>query len=225
MTDDFRSHVAVQLHKNMQVGRPAIFGDNDPKPINLIDDAETMFPGAVGPNYRPGGVVLLAINPGGGGDAYRTRTPLDEQFYPLLMQARDAEGVESFDAIQAFGSAFFQVLPGWNINRIISPCIDAAGVALDETAYLNAVPYRTREDREPTVGAKRQAWNLVTMPLLEVLQPGIVIALGKKAGSVLSRFYDGPAKAFVVPRTIGDSYVSEAAQEVLGDIQAYRKTH
>lgn len=223
MTDDFRSRVAVQLQRNMRVSRTAIFGDNDPKPINLIDDAETMFPGAVGPNYRPGGVVLLAINPGGGGDAYRTRTSLDERFYPLLMQARDADGVTSFDAIQAFGSAFFQVLPGWNINRIIIPCLDAAGAALDETAYLNAVPYRTRKDREPTVGAKHQSWNLVTMPLLEVLQPGIIIALGCKAGDVITRFYTGPVKTFVVPRTNGDRWVRDDAQKVIDDIRAYRK--
>ena len=34
-----------------------------------------MFAGYVGPGYKPGvGLLLVAINPGGGGDAYRIQT-------------------------------------------------------------------------------------------------------------------------------------------------------
>ncbi|EDP62605.1 hypothetical protein BAL199_13718 [alpha proteobacterium BAL199] len=213
MTDAFRLNLADRLHRNAKVDRPAIFGADDPRPVNLPQDAETMFAGAVGPRYRPGGLVFLAINPGGGGDTYTRRTPEDERFYPLLQAFKSrenaADGMSEFEAINR---AFAESLRRWNLWRILSPCLDAAGMDLDEIAYLNAVPYRTRGDAEPRMAAKRAAWQTLTGPTIDQLAPRFVVALGKKAGGVLTRFYKGPAVPFVVSRTIGDSYVSDAAR-------------
>ena len=82
-----RSALARHFHSLTQITRDEIFGDADPSyaPINLPIDAATMFAGYVGSSYQPdAGLLLLGINPGGGGDAYTSRTQEDENFYPLL---------------------------------------------------------------------------------------------------------------------------------------------
>ena len=64
-----------------RISREYIFGtaDQHRAPKHLLDDAATMFVGYVGPRYKPGvSPILLAVNPGGGGDAYTTRTVADE---------------------------------------------------------------------------------------------------------------------------------------------------
>jgi hypothetical protein len=213
---------AQLFNRNASVGRHEIFGVDDQMPANLQDDAGTMFAGYVGAGYRQGGVVLLAVNPGGGGDAYSRRTPEDERFYPLLKEFRDGPATEVEANFRRINVEFASILPRWNLWRILKPTLDAAGVGLDDIAYLNAVPYRTRGDAAPKAHAKDAAWRLVTGPTLEVLRPRLLIALGKKAGDIMARLYRGPAQTECVPRTIGDSYVSEAAMCVLKRIAESR---
>jgi hypothetical protein len=200
-----------------KVSRTDIFGADDSTfcPINLEHDSNVMFQGFVGRRYAPGGTVLMAINPGGGGDAYARRTAEDEVFFPLLEALRGANPDDSLHQLDALSAAFPAIVRGWNLWRILGPTIDAAGSSLDEIAYLNCVPYRTRGDRMPRVSAQRAAWELTTQPILESLQPRLILALGKKAGGVLLRFYSGSADRFCIPRTVGDTYLSAEALEVL----------
>ena len=218
MTTFDRQVIARLFSENCKVSRKSIFGDRDPKPVNFAEDANTMFAGYVGARYRPGNVLLIAINPGGGGDAY-IQTSHDRQFYPLLRELRDAEGVSALAPFEAINRTFAEVLPRWNVMGIVSPVLEAADTTLDAVAYLNAVPYRTRNDSTPLVSATINAWHQLTWPVIAALRPGMVVALGKKVGHVLSRFNLGSTKTFVVPRTIGDTYVSEDAKAVLAEIR------
>lgn len=225
MSNDPRGEIAQLLSANAKVTRQEIFGLLDPKPLHLADDAETMFAGYVSTRYRAGNPLLLAINPGGGGDTYTVRTAEDRRFYPLLRQLRDADGAASLLPFEAINRAFAEVLPRWNVMRIVAPVLDATGATLDDIAYLNAVPYRTRGDKEPSVPAKASAWSLVTGPSIRALHPGVIVALGKKAGNVLDRFHEeeGPP-VFTLPRTIGDRTLSAAAKAVLAQIPScYRR--
>ena len=47
------------------------------------------------------------------------------------------------------------------------------------------------------------------------MDPGAIVALGKKAGKVLERFYKGDGKIYVIPRTNGDRYLSPEGKQVL----------
>lgn len=220
---EFQVSVARRFIKNMNVAREAIFGVDDPMPLANQDDAMVMFPGALGSAYKPGKPVLIGINPGGGGDTY-VPTPMDHELYPILRRLKlgsICEETEVVQAIKDMSEIYFRAQATWNIHRIFKPVIEAAGVEESEVAFLNAVPYRTRDNKAPRVAAKRNAWTLVTEPLLDVLQPGCIIALGKQAGDCLERFYEGPARCFVVPRTIGDSYISDKAHRVLELIKAH----
>lgn len=218
----FRQRIAEQFKENTNVSRMQVFGHLNEKylPVNLPDDSEVMFAGYVGSRYRPGGCVVFAINPGGGGDAYTKRIPEDEIFYPTLYALKEAGPAEVEDSFELVNSTFEPIVQRWNLWRILGPTIEAAGYDLNQVAYLNAVPYRTRGDKKPPVHAQREGWNLVTRPNLDMLKPNKIVALGKKVGSVLDKFYDGSAEMYCIPRTIGDSYISDEAEKVLESLRA-----
>lgn len=188
-------------------------------PCNLQDDAAIPFLGFCGGDYRRGGCVLLAINPGGGGDAYTQRTPQDQKLIPLIQQftsSDDSSVVASFDAMSANYSALAQ---SWNLWRILKPTIEACGFTIDQVCYLNCFPYRTAKDAKPAAYVLSKAWQNIIVPLLGELDPSILVALGKKAGSVAKRFHNGTAQLYVVPRTIGDTVVSPEALMVHAELR------
>lgn len=224
-TNQLRHRLAALLHSNVQVSRANIFGNSEPatRPINLPDDSAVMFAGYIGRGYKIGNSVLLAINPGGGGDAYTRQTREDEIFYPLLHTFKASVPDKVMDAFEAVNNAFEPIVRGWNIWRLLQPVLDAFGCELEEIAYINAVPYRTRKDLKPSVSAIMTAWGKVTGPLVELLEPSRIVALGKKAGSVLDRCYAGQAYKICIPRTIGDTYISDEAKVVLRQIAQGRQ--
>lgn len=214
---NFRDSVAKHFHNLVQIPREVIFGEVDAKytPINLSDDSAIMFAGYVGAKYKPDhGLLLLAINPGGGGDAYTHRIPEDEIFYPLLMEFKSCSSTNRVSAFERVNSSFIPIVQGWSLWKILKPTLDAAGKTLDEVAYMNVVPYRTRGDKMPPIAARRTSWEVVIEPTLEVLKPKAIITLGKKAGSVVDILYRGSEHLYCVPRTIGDSWVSDDAVAV-----------
>ena len=72
----------------------------------------------------------------------------------------------------------------------------------------------TRGDKMPLVAAWRIPWQLIVEPSLDILAPSALITLGKKAGSVVDALLSNEIRVYCVPRTIGDPYVSDQAQEV-----------
>jgi hypothetical protein len=219
-----RSILAKHFQSLTAITREAVFGSADAsiRPINLPDDAATMFAGYVGTRYERGkGVLLLAINPGGGGDAYTARIPADEVFYPLLLafKSSNADPDKAFERVNA---SFAQIVQTWNLWRILGPTLEAAGLNLDEVAYMNVVPYRTRQDKMPPTSARRVAWDRIAAPTIELLDPRALISLGKKAGSVVDSLCRDDRKRYCVPRTIGDTYISDEARAVLAQINRER---
>ena len=201
----------------VRISRKDIFGVVDEKcaPEHLLADAATMFAGYVGPNYEPGvGIILLAVNPGGGGDVYATRTAADELLYPLLRKFKAADGLEVLESFERINAAFARIVKDWNLWRILRPTLEAADVAIEEVAFMNIVPYRTRNDRMPPVAAARTAWTRIIEPSLYVLAPRAVVAMGKKAGHLVEKLHSGKEPVYCVPRTNGDRYVSDEARLV-----------
>ena len=189
----FRSKLAGEARRLTAISRAAIFGPAEPqsRPLNLQADAALMFPGYVGRRYGPGEPVLLAINPGGGKDGYKIRTRADDHFYPLMEAFHWCAANELLERYEAMNAGWITNMRIWNLRRIIEPALDALGCTVDQVAFLNAVPYRTREDRMPSAHSRRQAWARVTEPLLQLLRPGVIVALGQKAGDVLDQHYQG----------------------------------
>jgi len=214
---EFREAISQHFHQLVQVSRKDIFGDSDLKysPINLPEDSAIMFAGYIGVNYQQGsGLLLLAINPGGGGDAYTKRIPDDEIFYPLLMEFKQAGDAEVLPSFERINNSFASIVQRWNLWRILKPTLEAANKSINDVAYMNIVPYRTRGDILPPVAARKEAWRCIIEPTIQLLNPNAVVTLGKKAGSVVEKLYSGERHLYCVPRTIGDSWVSEDALAV-----------
>ena len=205
--------------------REEIFGSYEEKyrPINLVRDARTMFSGYVGEHYSAGGAVLFGVNPGGGGDAYVRRTPEDERFYPLLYRLKNADHKDLTSAFEAINEAFVPIVKRWSLWRILAPTLKALRKDLSEVAYMNAIPYRTREDRRPPVVAQAGSWSRIVAPTLELLSPSTIVGLGKSVGTIMRRFNCTSAQVHVVPRTRGDTYVSAEAQLALDAISNSRR--
>jgi hypothetical protein len=221
---DFRSTLAGTCKRLVTISRTEIFGAAEPqsRPLNLQADAALMFLGYVGPLYRRGRPLLLAINPGGGRDSYKVRTRADGEFYPIMEAFHWCGADNALAHFEAMNTAWVRNIRIWNLRRILEPVLDALGCSVDEVAFLNAVPYRTREDRLPSAHARRQAWALVTAPLLQLLDPGVIVALGQKAGDVLDQQYRGGAQKFTVQRSNGDTYVTPKALGALEEIRRIR---
>lgn len=212
--------LAHAFHHCARVSRAALYGQSPDRqlPANLVDDAHIPFLGFAGTKYRTGGVVLLAINPGGGGSAYRTRTTQDEQLLPLITAFLRSTPAALLKRFEAMSTNYAGQVRTWNLWRIMYPVLEACEKDLSEVAYLNCFPYRTRGDQTPVAPALRNSWLNIVKPLLHELSPSIVISLGKKVGCVAERQFRGPGRLYVVPRTIGDSYISDQARAVLAQI-------
>ena len=212
-----RVAIAQHFHRLAAIPREEIFGPDEPstRPLNLPSDATTMFAGYVGKRYTPGqGIVILGINPGGGGDAYVARTAEDELFYPTLAEFKGAQSQHVLTAFERVNEAFVSIVQAWNLWRILAPTLEAAGRDISEAVYMNVIPYRTRGDKLPTAEARHSAWNKVVAPTLALLLPRAIVTLGKKAGAIVDALAPRHLERYCVPRTIGDSYVSEQARAV-----------
>jgi hypothetical protein len=74
----------------------------------------------------------------------------------------------------------------WHIWRRHCAEITGAGkLALDEIAYSNCLPWRTGSQSNFDDHVAERAASLYARPLIEELQPSVVICLGKRAGSIV----------------------------------------
>lgn len=194
-------------------------------PLHLHEDARLAQLGFVGKNYKAGGTVILAINPGGGGDAYKERIPSDNLHLPAIQRFVETEEVD-LSRFEAMNDAYIKAASTWRLWNILGPVIEACGGVVQEYTFMNCFPYRTREDKSPRAAALRKAWSSCVQPTLKSLDPSRVIALGKgsyKAGWVLSELYVGSAEKIIIERTNGDRSIAPSAYDDLRRLRLDRQ--
>lgn len=205
------------IHSSMRLSRSDVFGTADEQlPISEVPDAHLPQIGFIGANYRKGGDLLLGINPGGGGDAYR-RTLADASLLPII--AATIRGAPSESAAQDIFLRCCQNMRTWNLWRIVAPVLEACGREQQDIAYLNWCPFRTRRDLMPRTTAMVHCRKVHVAPLIIALAPARVIALGMKVGGWVEKENFPSVQTFVVPRTIGDSYLSNSALLALEELR------
>jgi hypothetical protein len=73
--------------------------------------------------------------------------------------------------------------------------LTGVGLAIDDIAYLNALPYRAGAGNSnaafPNTERKKVAATVWVRPMLDALMPRIIIAHSKMAGEVISIAIDG----------------------------------
>lgn len=218
MTDD----VVAAFHSTASLTRSSIFRDQALRPIVAPDDADTAAPGWVGPAWRSGGTVLVGINPGGGGDAYRGN-PTDAKLYHLIRVFRDAAPGSRAEALAALSEAWIEVQATHNIQRVIDAVLEATGEDARSSAFINVVPFRTRNDAPPRRAALAAAWAAASGPQIEALAPGRIVALGRKAYDALVAVgAERRHEVLLIKRSIGDSTITTDARSVLAMLTAER---
>jgi hypothetical protein len=171
----------------LKAGRTAFFKDADRDlPINRSDllrqdDLTPQF-GFVGRAYTKTRVLLLGINPGNGRET-NTRTATDERMMPSLIRFARDPSPTNFTVAQG---AYQAECANWHIWRRHCAEITGAGkLSLDDIAYSNSLPWRTGSESNFDESVAERAATLYAHPLIDELNPAIVICLGKRAAEIV----------------------------------------
>ena len=222
-----RKAFAAAFHRAMRIPRSNLYsGVDDQMPLHLQEDARIPQLGFVGKYYQTGGTVILAINPGGGGDAYKERIASDNIHLPAIERFVESESV-IIEFFEEMNTSCNDAALTWRLWNILGPVIDACGGVVQQYTFMNCFPFRTREDKSPRASALRAAWSRCIQPTLEILVPSRIIALGKgnyKAGWALSEMYVGSAEKVTIERTNGDRSIAPSAYEELSRLRQRRKS-
>jgi hypothetical protein len=213
-----RDHIALAFQKALRVRRDHLYGapDDDQVPHSIPESALTPYLGFVGRGYRQGGTLLVAANPGGGGDS-QSKTDGDERLEKKLLALRDAHSPAggSLEALlDEVASAYIAQIEVVPLRRIIYPVLKAARVDLADIAFLNVFPYRTRDNAPPPAPLVGKASAEIGKPLVDVLAPSRIFFLGSGMGKVAAEVMHAD-KIYVLKRSRGDSYVPAETQKLL----------
>jgi hypothetical protein len=214
--------------KVVEMGRSAFFGGLETDlPLGrsaLIrkHDSTPQF-GFVGARYLQKRVLLIGINPGNG-PKYDLPTKGDARMMPALMQFAECPSLEHFELASLAYQKECHAWPLWkrHCNEVLGP----GRLLFDEIAYANCLPWRTESDSAFGDDVADKAARLYVMPLLLELAPQVVIALGKRAASILA-MTGGPIKNLIVwnraqaatARVKSDR--AEAASRIFAALSAY----
>lgn len=200
--------------------RQEVFDDERLMPKTSVDDAIQAAPGWVGSSWD-GGTLLVGINPGGGGDNYRGN-PSDKALYDACRRLKEAHSaLDQKEALGALSNFWMQTQRTHNIWRIISKIIDATGERESDIAFMNILPFRTREDALPRRREIGKVWTMATQPAISALGPTRIIALGAKAYKVLdAQLLSSSWPIIEFKRRMGDTSIHPEAAIVLGQLRA-----
>jgi len=174
--DTFRSECLSAALKTMGLNPLDVLLSEDriPRTVDL-NEGRAARPPWVGKNYRPGGVLLMGKNPGGGSSSFEKRRPSwDFPFFDALKRLREKRDIAAYahlsDKIQP------TVMRQWPMWLSISAVLDALKLDLFSVAMGNFVPFRTQDNK---VFAKEfeAAWRLDTRPMIAALRPSVIVRM------------------------------------------------
>lgn len=166
----------------VELGRNAFFSAQEPdlpdRRSMLLrgDDMAPQF-GYVGARYPSTRILLMGTNPGNGGNNDR-RIAEDERMMPSVRRFAESPTEENFVAA---ARACKSEVERWRIWKVhCAEVIGAGKLTLDEIAYSNCLPWRTASKSAFSDDVARKAAELYARPLIEELQPCLIVAMGKK---------------------------------------------
>ena len=202
----------------LRVSREQLFEAERGLPVSLADSAQTPYLGWVGARYS-GGTVLIGKNPGGGGDSQVVATGYDLKVEQELKALRDGSEGEAVPRLAQLTRTFHEQLPTIGMGVLLNRVLAATGETLEDVAFFNICPYRTRNDESLSSTTQRKSRELVAGPLLRALKPDTIIYLGVGAGREAAKTLNA-RWTYVLPRAINDRQLKAEAVPVLAQIQA-----
>lgn len=212
-----REQVAKAYQTALRVSRAQFFEVNTSLPVSLTDSAHIPYLGWVGKNYR-GGTVLIAKNPGGGGDSQVETTELDARVIARLKALRDSEAANASGLLDELTDAYHTQLPTIGMGVLLNRVLSRAGEKLDRVTFFNACPYRTRNDEKLGARMQRVSREVVAAPLLKALNPDTIIYLGVEVGREASKTLKAHW-TYVLPRAINDRQLNKDAEPVSAQLE------
>lgn len=214
--------IVTAFHRVATLSREEVFGPHDDRPISDPDNVGTAAPGWVGEDWS-GDLLLVGNFPGGGGDRY-AGNPTDAELYAAFRAFRDSiEGTPRVAAFERMSRVYREAEQSHALWRtVIRAVLGAAGVPEARAAFINLVPFRTRENRPPAAAARRRAWTLGVRAQVEALSPHRIVALGVATGKALASLNPPELHYEVIPRAIGDTRLPAEAEPVLQRLRAGR---
>ncbi len=214
-----RSKLARLWWELMHIPAEDFFASNPERMVvGSSPHGRTMSPGYVGRNYVAGGWLLVGNYPAGGTAAYIERpNPTDERLYASFAGIANADTDEDrLSRFETMSSTWIELQRAHQIYKtLFLPLFEAGRKVDDDVAFLNAFPFRCRDNKAPSTGMYDAAWRFAVSRQIEALQPGKIIALGIATGRAIERFYSGSADFVVLERSNGDRYLKESAQRVI----------
>lgn len=195
---DFKNASATLFHELVQLERSRFFGEKDVDlwmPKFQTDDARTMCPPFMGKNYKPGGLIIIPINPGGGNGTSEQRNYGDSFLYPIIHEFKSLEFEVGRFYWETFVPNFKKAKMSYSIYNKMLDILEASETTLDDICYFNFLPYRVIGNRYPASKSDmseiipRCRENFVE-PLLTHLRPSIVVTFGKQVDVYIREYWD-----------------------------------
>jgi len=218
MDTEFHKSLALHWRETLRLDPEAIFGSEAKRLLNRNWGDRVPQPGYVGINYRPGGLVFVSMNPGGG--------PLeglgqeDLKMYAALQRLRDCNTAQASKSFAGLSGLLHEVMQTWKIYKVfVAPVLEYSGNEFSNTAYLNLLKWRTQKSSGLRTLYKL-SWENHTRQQLELLQPSVVVAIGTDAGREFRRYYTNDIQFQAIPRVIGNN-IGQPGREALAEIKKW----
>ena len=202
----------------MQIPAREFFTDQpDRMVIGSSPHGTIMSPGYVGRHYEPGGWLLVGNYPAGGtATSIERPNPTDERLYRSFLDLAAAETDEDrLACFETMSATWIELQCMYPIYKtLFMPVLHAGKKSDDDIAFINAFPFRCRDNIGPSVGMYSAAWRLAVSQQIQALQPGKIIALGVATGKAIQRFYND-ADLVILERSNGDRYLKDSTQRAI----------
>jgi uracil-DNA glycosylase len=166
---------ALALRNVMRIPRREFRIREDLTPISCVEAVDIPFAGWIGPEYD--GVVVVGKNPGGGGDTQITK-PADASVQRCVRTLIEAEDDDVPKAQAALSDQQRHQLKSIGMGKLLNNVLSALDVSLEQIAFLNLCPFRTRNDKTPHKATHTFCVERVLKPMLAALDPHTVVLLG-----------------------------------------------
>lgn len=177
---------------------------------NLGEIESNPFIGYIGKDYLKSKNKLCFVAKAGGESRFLTND--DIIMNDGFIAFRDSKNDERINTFWSYQRVIKNHIQNWNVFRIPAYLNSKIGQDIDNIAYINIVPFRYKG--APTKMIYKIAWDTFTNKLLNILNPDLIIPLGKNLHTEIAQNYLGGIEVSNgITRTNGDNYLHREAME------------
>jgi len=218
MSKNFQEDCALYWQSMLRSDPEQIFGSEVKRLLNRNWGDRVPQPGYVGHNYKPGGLIFVSMNPGGGPN--KGLGEEDKKQYEALQRLRDCKPAEATKRFHELSSLLHDIMQEWKIFKVfVAPVLEYSSATFSEVAYLNLLKWRTTKSSGLRTLYKL-SWHDHTQKQIELLRPSTVVAIGTGAGTSFRLFYTNNIRFNAIPRVIGNN-IGQPGRDALAEIEKW----